>query len=141
MTSRLLAVTVALFLAVPVWAHHPFSAEYDWKKPITVAGTVTKVDWGNPHARVFVDARDATGKTVNWEFELGTISGLTKAGWKKTTVKTGDSITVDGWQSKSRANGANAKSVRLPNGNELSAASSIVDPNANDAPKMSSAKK
>ena len=140
MTSRLLALTVVLFLAVPVLAHHPFSAEYDWKKPVTVAGTVTKVDWANPHARIFVDAKDTTGKMVNWEFELGALTALTKAGWNKTTVKTGDSISVDGWQSKNRANGANAKSVRLPNGRELSAASSIADPNTTET-KVSSAAK
>jgi hypothetical protein len=128
MTSRFLGLAVALFLAAPVLAHHPFSAEYDWKKPVTVSGTVTKVDWANPHARIFVDAKDATGKTVKWEFELGALSGLNKAGWQKTTVKTGDSITVDGWMSRSRANGANVKSVKLSTGRELSAASSISDP-------------
>ena len=132
MTSRVLGLTAALFLAVPLLAHHPFSAEYDWKKPVTVSGTVTKVDWANPHARIFMDGKDASGKTAKWEFEMGGLSGLTKAGWKKDTVKTGDSITVDGWLSKNRPNGANAKSVRLSNGHELSAASSIVDPNANE---------
>lgn len=132
MTSRFLGLTLALFVAAPVFAHHPFSAEYDWKKPVTVSGTVTKLDWANPHARLFLDAKDASGKVTKWEFELGALNGLTTAGWNKNTVKTGDAITVDGWQSKTRAAGANAKSVRLPNGHELSAASSIVDANANE---------
>ena len=99
------------------------------------------MDWANPHARIFLDAKDAGGKVTKWEFELGALNGLTKAGWKKNTVKTGNSITVDGWQSKNRANEANAKSVRLPDGHEMSAASSIVDPNANDTKVSSTASK
>ena len=140
MTTRAFALAAALFVAVPVFAHHPFSAEYDWKKPITVSGTVTKVDWANPHARIFMDAKDATGKVAKWEFELGGIGALSKAGWKKDTVKNGDSITIDGWQSKNRATGANVKSIRLSNGHELSGASSISDPITEDK-KVSTASK
>jgi hypothetical protein len=139
MTTRLFAaLSLVLLLTLPVLAHHPFSAEYDWKKPVTVTGTVTKVDWSNPHAHIFIDAKDSSGKTQNWDFELGALNALTNVGWSKTTIKNGDTITIDGWQARSKLTGANAKSVKLANGRELSAASSIVDKNANDTKKEGS---
>ena len=133
MKSRLLVpILTAMFLAaLPSLAHHPFSSEYDWKQPITVKGTVSKLDWTNPHAHIYVDAKDADGKTKSWTFELGGINALTHAGWSKEMVKVGDTVTVDAWLSKTESNVGNVKSVILPNGRELSGASSIVDPNAN----------
>jgi len=132
MKSILVVSMMTVFLAaLPVLAHHPFSAEYDWKQPVTVTGTVSKLDWANPHAHLYVDAKDSDGKTKNWTFELGGINALTNAGWSKETVKTGDTITVDAWLSKSQSNLANVKSIKLQSGRELSGGSSIVDPNAN----------
>ena len=132
MVSRLLASILILLFAMPVSAHHPFTAEYDWKQPVTVTGTVSKLDWANPHARIFVDSKDADGKTKSWSFELGGLNALTNAGWNKTALKTGDMIQVDAWLSKSQPNMGNVKSVKLPDGRELSGASSIADPNAKD---------
>jgi Family of unknown function (DUF6152) len=132
MKSKLFVSVMTVFLAaLPVLAHHPFSAEYDWKQTVTVTGTVSKLDWANPHAHIYVDAKDSDGTVKNWTFELGGINALTNAGWSKDIVKTGDTITVDAWLSKSQRNAANVKSIKLPNGRELSGASSIVDPNAN----------
>ena len=132
MKSTLMVSIMTVFLAaLPALAHHPFSAEYDWKQPVSVTGTVSKLDWANPHAHLYVDAKDSDGKTKNWTFELGGINALTNAGWSKETVKTGDTITVDAWLSKSQSNLANVKSIKLQSGRELSGASSIVDPNAN----------
>src|SRR4030095_255730 len=132
MKSKLFVSVMTVFLAaLPVLAHHPFSAEYDWKQTVTVTGTVSKLDWANPHAHIYVDAKDPDGTVKNWTFELGGINALTNAGWSKDIVKTGDTITVDAWLSKSQRNAANVKSIKLPNGRELSGASSIVDPNAN----------
>ena len=132
MKSALMVSIMTVFLAaLPALAHHPFSAEYDWKQPVTVTGTVSKLDWANPHAHLYVDAKDSDGKTKNWTFELGGINALTNAGWSKETVKAGDTITVDAWLSKSQNNLANVKSIKLQSGRELSGASSIVDPNAN----------
>lgn len=129
MISRLFVIaSLVLVGTVPILAHHPFSAEYDWKRPVTVVGTVTKVEWSNPHAHIYVDGKGLDGKAQNWTFELGGISALTKAGWTKNTVKMGDMITVDAWLSKSSNSAANVKSVTLSNGRELSGASSIGDP-------------
>jgi hypothetical protein len=133
---------MTVFLAaLPVMAHHPFSAEYDWKQPVTVTGTVSKLDWANPHAHIYVDAKDPDGKTKSWTFELGGINALTNAGWSKDSVKTGDIVIVDAWLSKSQSNVANVKSIKLPSGRELSGASSIVDPNANPSDAKSEKEK
>jgi Family of unknown function (DUF6152) len=132
MKSRLMVSIMTVFLAaLPVLAHHPFSAEYDWKQPVTVTGIVSRLDWANPHAHIYVDAKSSDGKTTSWAFELGSINALVTAGWSKDTLKTGDNVTVDAWLSRSQKNVANVKSITLPNGRELSGASSIVDPNAN----------
>ena len=132
LSKALSVISVVLLCSMPILAHHPFSAEFDWKKPVTVSGTVTKVEWANPHAHIYVDAKGTDGKTQNWTFELGGISALTRAGWGKTTVKTGDTVTVDAWLSRTSSTAGNAKSVTLSNGRELSGASSISEPGTTD---------
>jgi hypothetical protein len=125
--ASLLMCAAIAFTAVSAFAHHPFSAEYDWKKPVTLTGTVTKLDWTNPHAILHVDAKDADGKQMNWTLEMGSVAALTRAGWNRDTVKAGDQVTVDAWLAKSGTGRANVKSVKLPSGQELSAASSFAD--------------
>jgi hypothetical protein len=106
-----------LMTAVPMPAHHSFSAEYDKQKPVTLKGTVTKVEWMNPHARFYVDVKDeATGKVTNWEFELGSPNGLMRQGWTRNSLKEGDQVTVAGSRAKDGANLANATSVTMANG-------------------------
>src|SRR5437762_1863982 len=122
----LMCVVIAM-TAVSAFAHHPFSAEYDWKKPITLTGTVTKIDWANPHAFLYIDAKDPDGKSMNWTLELGSVGALTRAGWKRDMVKAGDQVTVDAWMAKSGPGRANVKSVKLSNGQELAGGSSFVD--------------
>src|ERR1700684_54851 len=96
-----LAVGGALMIpAVPLFAHHSFAAEYDSTKPVTLTGTVTKVEWQNPHARFYVDVKDAAGTVTNWEFELGSPNGLMRKGWTRNSLKPGDTITVDGYLAK-----------------------------------------
>jgi hypothetical protein len=125
---------IALLAVVGVgYAHHPFAAEYDWTKPVTFTGTVTKLNWMNPHVSLQVDAKDDSGEMKHWTLEMGSLAALTRAGWTKNTVKMGDTVTVEGWLSRSDKNKANVKSVKLANGKELSGASSIgeIKPESN----------
>jgi hypothetical protein len=84
-----------LFSGTLAIAHHSFDAEYDSKKPITVTGYVTKLDWLNPHAYVYIDVRDDGGEVKNYKIEMGPPYALTRGGWKRDTVKIGDKITVN----------------------------------------------
>jgi Family of unknown function (DUF6152) len=128
-------IALVLVATLPVMAHHPFTLEYDWTKPVTVTGTITKVDWANPHSHIYVDAKDPNGSMKKWTFELGSVNALTNAGWTKTTVKSGDTVTVDAWLSRSQSNMANVKSVKLSSGRELLGGSSIADPKATEQSK------
>ncbi len=117
------AVLSLLTAAVPLLAHHSFAAEYDSNKPITVTGTVTKMEWMNPHARFYVDVKDANGKVTSWNFELGAIPVLLKQGWRKDSLKAGDQVTVEGSMAKDGSKTANARSVKLPDGRRVFAGS------------------
>jgi hypothetical protein len=97
MTKRLAIVIAALLCgAVPLLAHHSVSGEYDVNKPVTIKGTVSRVDWTNPHSRIYVDVKDAGGKVTTWNFELAARSALTRQGWTGKSVKIGDTVTVEG---------------------------------------------
>ena len=125
--KKQLAVLAALFvLAATAYAHHPFAAEYDWTKPVTITGTVGKVEWTNPHAVLYMDGKDENGQMKNWTLELGNPAALTRAGWSRNILKMGDQVTVEGWFSKTKNDKANVKSVKLSDGRELSGASSIT---------------
>ena len=110
---------VLLIAAVPLSAHHSFAAEYDADKPIQVTGTVTKVEWTNPHARIYVDAKDEKGNVTNWNFELGGPLQLNRLGWKRDAVKVRDQVTVQGYLAKDGAHRANGRNLTLPNGRAL----------------------
>ena len=121
------AVLSLLTAAVPLLAHHSFAAEYDSNKPITVTGTVTKMEWMNPHARFYVEVKDANGKVTSWNFELGAIPVLLKQGWRKDSLKAGDQVTVEGSMAKDGSKTANARNVKLPDGRRVFAGSSGGD--------------
>jgi hypothetical protein len=105
--------------AVPVMAHHSFAAEYDSNKTVKITGTVTKVEWLNPHARFYVDEKAGDGKITNWNFELGAIPALLKRGWRKTSLKEGDQVTVEGYRAKDSSFSASALKVLLPDGKQV----------------------
>ena len=113
----------------PVCAHHAFAAEFDADKPVKLSGTVTKVEWENPHAWFYIDVKDAAGRVENWGLEMGSPNILIRAGWGRNTLKLGDAVTVEGSRAKSGANIANAKVVILVStGQKLFAGSSQGQP-------------
>ena len=126
--SRLsFAVVVAVLSFGPLaasHAHHSFAAEYDRDKPIELTGTVTKVEWTNPHARIYIDV-EQDGKIVNWDFELGPPNGLMRQGWNRNSLQQGHVVRINGFLSKDQQHVANARSVFLPDGRQVFAGSSF----------------
>jgi len=121
------AAFAAVTLSLPALAHHSFAAEYDANKPVELKGTVTKVEWTNPHARFYMDVPDASGKVVNWNLELASPNVLVRNGWTRKAIQPGDNITVQGSQAKDGSSMANARSVVLSNGKRVFAGSSGGD--------------
>jgi hypothetical protein len=131
-----LLFTIVLFLAsVDVRAHHSFAAQYDADKPVTLVGTVTKVEWTNPHARFYVDVKDDKGVVTNWNLELGSPNVLRRNGWSRTSLNVGDEVTVEGSLARDGTKMANARVVKLSDGRLVFAGSS-----GGDAPPRSQAK-
>jgi len=102
-----------LLAAVPVLAHHSFKAEFDESHAITLSGTVAKVNWKNPHVRLFVDVKDESGKITNWELELSSPNGLLTQGWKVDSLKPGDQVTVSGYRARDDRYLLNARRISL----------------------------
>ena len=114
-----------LVLAAPVLAHHSFAAEFDASKPISMTGTVTKIELTNPHVWFYVDVKDESGKVSNWGFEMGSPNGLMRAGWTRNSMKLGDAVTVEGSRAKDGSNHVNARTGAMAGtGQKLFAASS-----------------
>ena len=125
-----IATLVAVSLAVGPgisFAHHAFSAEFDQAKPVKISGEITKLQWVNPHAWIFIDAKGADGKVVPWRFEMGAPNALLRAGWSKSDIKVGTAVTVSGFMARAGGSVGNAFQVRLPDGRDLFAASSVKD--------------
>lgn len=122
--ALLTLLCVALFVPGAL-AHHPFAADFDSAKPVTLTGTVESFEWTNPHSSIHLKGRDARGPEADWTIELGGVSELTRAGWTKEMLKAGDTITVEGWLAKDGTKRANAKSVKMSSGKSLMAASSF----------------
>lgn len=126
----LAAATALAVSSAPVVAHHSFAAEFDSQRPLTVTGVVHKLEWTNPHARLFVDAKDEKGEVVRWDFELGPPNGLMRRGWNRNSIRQGHVVTIEGFHSKTQPHIANARSVKLPDGRQVFAGSSFDVDNA-----------
>ena len=120
--ARIPGLLLALCLAgfsPTVIAHHSFAAEFSRDLPIEVTGTVTRVEWTNPHARFYVEAAGEDGEKVTWDFELTTPNILFRRGWSPNSLKAGDTVTISGWRARNAEHVGNARSVKLSDGREL----------------------
>jgi len=124
------AVCGALLAVAPIWAHHSFAAEYDSTKTITIKGTVQVLKWVNPHAYVYVDAKDDDGKVTTWAFESLSPNALARQGWNKNSLKQGDQVTVEGYLAKDGklladgAHHANSRLITMADGKKVFVGSS-----------------
>jgi hypothetical protein len=129
MRSRLFGVVAGAAFAVaaaavPVIAHHSFAAEFDAKKPVKLRGTVTKMEWINPHSWIHIDVKAADGKVEKWMVEGGAPNALLRRGWNKNSLLPGTEILVEGFQAKDGANRANGRDITFPDGKKLFVGSS-----------------
>lgn len=116
------AISAAIVCAAPVAAHHSFAAEYDGNQPVTVTGTVAKIDWTNPHMHFYVDVKDQGGTVTQWKFEGYPPNMLVRQGWKRdVTLKIGDRVTVFGWKARFDPALGAARDVTFANGEKLNA--------------------
>jgi hypothetical protein len=111
-------VAVGLFAAV-LSAHHSGAAVFDPDKPLTLTGVVTKVEWVNPHAHFYMDVTDSDGKVTNWNLELASPNVLVRNGWKRTSVKDGDKVTITGQQARDNTKFGIANTIVFPDGRKL----------------------
>lgn len=127
--TGLLVVMAGMLLnpGSPALAHHAFSAEFDQSKPVKLAGEISKLEWTNPHAWLFVDVKGADGKVVTWRFEMGAPNALLRAGWSREDIKPGTAVTINGFLARAGGPVGNAFQVRLPDGRDLFAVSSLKD--------------
>lgn len=130
----LLAAAIGLVaVALPVAAHHSFPAQYDINKPITLTGKVTKVEWTNPHIFIYADVADDKGAVTNWAFEMGGPNALIRQGWKRDSLKPGDTVTMEGSLARDGSPLVNARVVTVA-GRKLFAGSSGGDQAPTAAP-------
>jgi hypothetical protein len=125
MRMAILITGLALLVpVVPLWAHHAFAAEFDAKKPIKLQGTITKIEWINPHSWIHIDVKGPDGTVTNWMVEGGSPNALLRRGIAKDTLKTGMEIAVDGYQAKDGTNRANGRDISFADGRKLFVGSS-----------------
>lgn len=124
-TTRIVAIAGlgVMLAAASVTAHHAFSAEFDQNKPVTLVGPITKAEWSNPHAWVYMDVKAADGQVLNWAVELGPPNALLRRGWRKSSMPYGTVIKVEGFAAKNGKEFASATDITLPDGTKIFAGS------------------
>jgi hypothetical protein len=119
MRSVLTAAAIVLLCASSVRAHHSWTVEYDAAKSVTVKGVVTKVEWTNPHTRVYVDSTDDKGTITSWNFEMASTIALERGGWSRRTLQPGATVTIDGFEGRETRTRAIASAIKTADGKEL----------------------
>lgn len=117
-----LALTLAVIgvaIAIPLTAHHSFAAEFDASKAVRLTGTLTKIEWTNPHSYFYIDVKDEKGQVANWACEGAAPGALSRRGFKKGDIKLGDTLVVDGYRAKDGSRLIDARRVTLPDGRNI----------------------
>lgn len=120
-----LVLAYVVMLALPLSAHHELRAEFDEHKPVTVRGIVTRFEWNNPHALLYVDVKDASGEAVNWAVEWASPIELRTAGWTRDVIHVGDAVTIDGWLARDGSKLASGRNIVLASGKKLTDAPDV----------------
>ena len=131
MIGRIATGLLIALAPVPVWAHHAFSAEYDNTKPLTLQGTVTKVEWINPHSWITLEVKAADGTVETWEIEAGSPNSMFRRGFNRNSLPTGTVVVINGYQSRDGGKRANGGNITFPDGKRLFLAGSNPDDPAN----------